>query len=33
LQLMWSTSTAPSYIMDNFKACVGGPGANCSAIE
>jgi outer membrane protein assembly factor BamB len=33
LQLMWSTSTAPSYIMDNFKACVGGPQADCSLIE
>jgi outer membrane protein assembly factor BamB len=29
----WATTTAPSYIVDNFKACVGGPGADCSGIQ
>jgi hypothetical protein len=33
LQLIWSTSTAPSYIMDNFKACVTGPGVACPGIQ
>ena len=27
----WSVSATPSYIADNFKACVGPPGAGCAA--
>ena len=27
----WGVSATPSYIADNFKACVGPPGAGCAA--
>jgi hypothetical protein len=33
LYFSWGTPAAPSYIADNFNACVGGAGANCSAIQ
>ena len=29
----WPANGTPSYIADNFKACVGRPGADCSAIQ
>jgi hypothetical protein len=33
LSLAWQTSAAPSYRADNFKACSGPPGTDCSGIQ
>lgn len=33
LTVSWATTATPSYKVDNFKACVGGPGAACSGIQ
>jgi len=33
LSLAWQTTATPSYRADNFKACSGPPGTDCSGIE